>query len=180
MSIVLPYLKNSETGAGMVEMMVALFILAVGLLGVLAMQANGLKSNQRAQFSTEAHLLAAEMVDRMMAYNDIVDTTDDDDYDGLSTRATALDPGSPPCNISTGCPRETQIAFDTWAWGLELMERLPNGTGTVSYNDVNPGDSESGIYTIRVMWDNELTGATGTGCSGAEADMTCYQLQVKL
>jgi len=97
-----------QQGIGMIEMLVALVLLGVGLLGALSLQANGLQSNQRANFVTEAHFLAQEMADKILAY------------------------GS--------------------------------------------------VYTIRVMWDRDRTGAVGTNCSSNDKNthLTCFEMQVRL
>ena len=60
-----PYLKN-QMGAGLMEVLVSLLILAIGLLGVVSLQSKGLGSNQQAMFVTEAHFLAQDMADRMV------------------------------------------------------------------------------------------------------------------
>ena len=52
-------------GATMIEVMVSLFVLAIGLLGVLGMQAEGTQANQRGMFSTQAAFLAQSMADRI-------------------------------------------------------------------------------------------------------------------
>lgn len=54
-----------QDGASLIEVLVALFILGVGLLGVLAMQAESMKLNQQAYSSTQAMFLANDIVERM-------------------------------------------------------------------------------------------------------------------
>lgn len=162
-----------QLGSSLVETLVALFILAVGLLGILAMQAGSVKSNQRAYLSTEAQMLASDMADRILAYDDIDDVTDNGDYANINTAGTTSDPGC----ISSGCGKAQQVAYDEFQWGDELSSRLPGGIGTVSRN--------GNIYTITVMWDNELSeataNATGTGCSGdPTVDLACYNLELRL
>ncbi|MEO0443492.1 MAG: type IV pilus modification protein PilV [Pseudomonadota bacterium] len=60
--------KKLQKGAGIIEVMVSLLVLAIGLLGVLSLQTNGLNSNQRAAFVTEAQLLAEDMASRILAF----------------------------------------------------------------------------------------------------------------
>lgn len=162
-----------QCGVGMVEMLVALFILAIGLLGVLAMQATGIQSTQRATFSTEAHMLATDMVDRILASNDIDDPDDDDDYDDIDTVNAQA---SHDC-IEAGCAKgEAQKLFDQLDWSRSIS-RLPNGRGIVDFETDGAG---TGIYTVIVMWDDARTGATELGCGGGENDLTCYSLEVKM
>ncbi len=156
----------------MVEVIVSLFILAVGLLGALSMMVNGQKSNQVALFGTEAYLIAGEMADRILAYDDLDTGADNSNYDGIDT--TALPAAAPGC-IAAGCDRLAQVQYDAWEWGDALSRRLPSGRGLIAY------DFGVGVYTVTVMWDSDRTGVQGTGCSGnSNVDLACYQLEVML
>lgn len=162
--------RSGQNGAAMLEMVVSLFVLAVGLLGSLAMQANSVKSNQRGHLITEANLLAADMVDRILAYDNIDDDTDNNDYSGIDTSDSGLsEPGD--C-FTTGCGAADQIAWDAWEWKTMIEDQLPGGIGQVSFAD--------NVYTIRVMWDHMQNGATGTNCTGAESDLACFTFEMRL
>ncbi|BFM10418.1 hypothetical protein R50072_05710 [Simiduia litorea] len=160
---------KKEAGATMIELMVALFILAVGLLGALALQMNSVRSSQSAVFTSDAQVVAVNMADRIMAYNSVLTTDEDDDYAGINT--TAL-PADPNCKVA-GCSAANRVASDVNEWGRELASRLPGGQGTITY--------AANVYTILVMWDRDNTGANATGCGGnPEVDLTCYQLEFRL
>lgn len=164
---------RNQYGSTMMETVVSLFVLAVGLLGTLAMQANGVTSHQRANLTTEANLLAADMVDRILAYNDIDTREDDDHYDGLDTSDGY--PGSPDC--SGGCARADQIELDEAQWGEQLASALPGGVGNISF------DSTTRIYTIRVMWEPAREDAVGLGCVGDDegtAGLMCYTYELRM
>jgi len=59
----------TQSGFSLIEVLVSLFVLAIGLLGVIAMQINSVKSNQRAQYTAVVKILAADFTDRIYAYN---------------------------------------------------------------------------------------------------------------
>lgn len=164
-----------QNGVGLVEVLVSLFILAVGLLGVLAMQANGMKSNQKSEFSTEAYLLAADMVDRIQAHNDIDSTADDFAYHDKDTDSVLV--SASEC-IATGCNLAQQVDFDVAEWRRELLNRLPNGRGTINAVPAS-ADAPLQKYVVTVMWDAELTGATGE-CDDNDDARTCYTVEFKL
>ena len=162
--------KFKQTGALLVEVVVSLFVMAVGLLGALAIQANSQQSNQRATFVTEAYILANEMADRIYAYVNIDNPATNGNYGGLDTNGA----GDPGC-IATGCNNANQIAYDKFDWGNALSTRLPGGRGLINWN------AATKTYTITVMWDHDRTGATGTGCGGnSNVDLTCYRLELIL
>lgn len=161
--------SRKQRGSTMMETMVALFILAIGLMAVQAMQLASMRVSTEAFFRTDAQLLVEDMVDRVLAYDSITDPADDDDYNGIDTNGAAADPG---CSAG-GCTQAQQIAFDLFEWKTAVEDRLPSGRGQITQN--------AGNYVVIVMWDNERSGALGTGCGGdPDVDLTCYSIQLNL
>lgn len=159
----------------MMETLVSLFLLAIGLLGTLAMQVKGVNSNQRAQFATDANILAEDMASRILGYvrnlnaSAVNDATKLDDYHGINTTTSTA---SDPACTSSGCSAIQQRAFDEWQWTSQIKSRLPNGIGKVSYN--------SGRYVITVMWNHNQIESPTTNCSGSETDLACFVYELKL
>src|SRR5690606_41786398 len=60
-------LKKKPAGYSLIEVLVALFLLALRVLGAAALQMNSLTFNQTASMRTQATFLAYEMIDRMRA-----------------------------------------------------------------------------------------------------------------
>ncbi len=60
-------MRSSCEGVTLIEVLVALFVLAVGLLGVISLQAETLKLNQQSFTSTQALFFANDMAERMRA-----------------------------------------------------------------------------------------------------------------
>lgn len=54
-----------QAGASLIEVLVAMFVLGVGLLGVISLQAESLKINQQSYASTQALVLANDMAERL-------------------------------------------------------------------------------------------------------------------
>src|SRR5690606_758632 len=57
----------TQAGAGMIEVLVAIIILSIGLLGLAGLQTAGLKSNQGASFRSTASIMAYSILDSMRA-----------------------------------------------------------------------------------------------------------------
>ena len=139
-------------GFTLIEVLVAVLVLSIGLLGLAALQASGLRNNYNAYASSQAVILANDMTDRIRAnpteaanglYNNIT--------------AAAADPGCMTGNCST-----TQIRdHDTAVWYADLQNTLPGGTGTVTGNGT--------VFTVSVMWDEARNGGVGAGCGAAVA-----------
>lgn len=159
-----------QTGATMIEVMVALFLLAVGLLGTLALQNSSQRSNQSAMFSSVAIVLARDMANRIGANNNQFTTADDALYADIDT--ANVSGAATTCNAD--CNQATIKTMDEGQWAEEIKTRLPAGRGTVAI-DAN------GVHEVTVMWDDHRTGATGTNCGGnPDVDLTCVKLEFRL
>lgn len=167
---------RKQRGAGMIEVLVSLLILAVGLLGVLSLQANGLSSNQRALFVTEAQLLAQDMADRIMAFGGV---TTNKGYDGADGQVDGVTYGGIEVeklndvtivdDCTGGCSPENTKTFDEQEWQQVLSaSSLPRGRATVTW--------AAPVYTISVMWDQDRTGRGDVVC----AVDNCFTINVRM
>lgn len=122
--------RRSQSGMTLIEVLIAVLVLSVGLLGLAAMQTVSLRQNQSAAVRSQATLLAYEITDRMRA-----------------NRQGALD-GDYNLAIDAATPAPTDIpTTDLAEWRNELDLRLPAGTGSVA---VDAND----MATIVVQWDD--------------------------
>lgn len=62
-----PAKASHQRGATLIEVLVAVLILSVGLLGLAGLQMTALKSNHSAYYRSQATLLAYDIIDRMRA-----------------------------------------------------------------------------------------------------------------
>ena len=158
----------------MFELLIALLILSVGLLGLATLQSTGIRSNDSASRRTAATFLAADIADRMRANMRLTGAGG-----GLAQNHSDLaanydiDTASPPtssCGDScTAAQRPDQDAAD---WAANVQAQLPGGRGFVTQN--------GGFFVVTIMWDDYRTGATGIGCGGdPEIDLTCFQTLVQ-
>jgi len=158
-------------GFSLLEVLVAIVVLSIGLLGLAGMQATGLKNNNSSYQRSQANILANEILDRMRANQVGVDAgAYDDPYSG----GTPALPTAPAC-VTTSCNSATMATYDVAEWDAKLGSTLPSGQGMIT------GSGANSVFTITVMWDDERTGATGTDCGGDPAvDLTCFVLSTRL
>lgn len=113
-------------GFSLLELMIAIFVLSIGLLGMAAMQAVSLSSNQEAQFRVSALAIAEDISSRMRANRAYVNVSADkytlipDDHDGFNVYSTVdynAAPGDPvapdtvlPCLDPDTAVSATQLA----------------------------------------------------------------------
>ena len=62
-----PAKASHQRGATLIEVLVAMLILSVGLLGLAGLQMTALQSNHSAYYRSQATLLAYDIIDRMRA-----------------------------------------------------------------------------------------------------------------
>lgn len=148
-------------GFSLVEVLVALFVLSVGLLGLAALQTTGLKFNHQSYERTQAVLQAYDIIDRMRANKSGSGSTINTTYSNVTLGAV---PGSTDC-ASTSCNGDTLAEYDIRKWNNTNASLLAEGKGAIckgSFTDDANGYpascSESGsIYRVAVAWkENDL------------------------
>ncbi len=164
MSRVINNLVKSNKGFTLIEVLIAVLVLSIGLLGLASLQANALRSNFGAYARSQAVILANDMADRIRA-NPTAAAAPLSLYNNISAPV-----GDPGCLLAD-CTTADIAAHDTAVWYASLQNILPNGTGTVT------GDGT--VFTVSVMWDDGRTGAVGAGCGAppvVDATPGCFSI----
>jgi len=145
-----------QTGFTLVEVLVAMAVLSVGLLGLASLQMMALRSNSSALFHTQATNLSYLIIDSMKANRQAALNGD------YTTSLTSV--ASTACITSTSpAPLLGSIAQqDTQVWCNTLACTLPQGTGSILVN--------GSVVTITLQWE-QATGQVTTlsspvGCGG--------------
>ena len=111
----------TSIGSSMVEVLIALFVLAIGILGVLAMQVQSVQLNQNAYLYSQAAFLANDLMESMR-------TTASGDL-----RDYASDSSSPVGEVdcSAGCNSGDMIQWHLYRWQQNVTTLLPGGRAVV-------------------------------------------------
>ena len=150
---------RNQHGFTLLEVLIALLILSIGLLGLAALQTTSLRSNQMANMRTLATYLAYEMTDRMRA-----------NHDGVDLGQYTIPAGTAPATSPT-----TRAGEDILEWRNSIETRLPGGTGSIALC----AGCDPRIHTITVYWNqNRDPLVTETkNCPPQNAnDLNCYRL----
>ena len=135
--------RRREAGFTMVEVLVALVVLAIGLLGIAALYLNSLQSGRTAIYRTQAVNLAADLADRIRA-----NRTAQNAYATAFADAEAEVAG---CYTTFGCIDSDLASTDLARWKATLAQLLPNGAGQVAFT-APVGAGEPATYVITVRW----------------------------
>jgi type IV pilus assembly protein PilV len=128
--------SRRRRGFSLIEVLITILIFAIGMLGLAALQATSVRSNQSANFRTQATALGYMIIDRMRANSEAVFRGEY--LAGLQAGScTAAPPASPP-----------QAAHDVAAWRQQLACQLPGGQGSIEF----PGGGQA---VVSISWNDE-------------------------
>jgi type IV pilus assembly protein PilV len=140
--------RGRESGISLVESMVALVVLAIGMLGIAALHVESVKANRTALLRTQAVNLANDLADRIRANRQA----------GVSYRlAVGALPAVGSCVVTNNCT-DDQLAVDDLARWVRAVRLLlpasPDGAPPATLVGVVPAAAagQPDTYRIRVEW----------------------------
>lgn len=171
-----PYGRRGQSGFTLIEVLVAVLVLAVGLIGVAALQSVSLRNNQSTFMRSQATVLAYDLADRMRAN---VAGANAGSYDPA---AAAL---SGNCQTVSGCTPTALARHDLGQWNAAIATLLPAGQGYVCIDSTPDDGTGSGdpqcdgngsLYTIKLWWDDDRDGVTSVSPTNNERFVMSLQL----
>jgi len=123
--------KTNESGFSMIEVLIALFVVTVGLLGIAALQLTSLRFSHNSHGRSQATFLAADIVERM--------------------RANTIQSKTGAYNVTIGSMGSCDgvCSTDLQQWKASLAYLLPAGDGAIEV---------SGNYlTVTIQWNEQDT-----------------------
>ena len=128
---------RAERGFSLIEVLIALIIMSVGMLGIASLYVQSMQAGRTSLFRHNAVTLAGDVADRMRA-----NPTAAVVYAGAGANNNCIAMG-------TNCSNVQMAAQDIFAWDQQAVDTLPNGDVTITFdNTVNPP-----VYTIEITWD---------------------------
>ena len=124
--------RRSQQGVALLEVLIAFFVLSIGLLGLAGLQIKALQFNQSAFQQSQATVAVYDMLDRMR-------------LNRLAATAGDYDTGGFVNNHSTGVLADNDLN----AWLIAVSGNLPDGEGSVEC------DSNL-ICVVSVRWTNRF------------------------
>lgn len=156
-------IDRRAAGFTLLEVLVAVMVLSIGLLGLASLQVNGLRFNHSAYLRTQATLLAEEIADRMRANRPGFPS-----YSGTNLAVTAV----AACDTAAGCTSAQMAQNDLAQWQQSLAGLLPSGQGLVCLDTVTtpptaaelastpaaPSCDGGATYAVKIWWDDNRDG----------------------
>ncbi len=173
---------HDHRGFTLVEMLAAILVFGIGLLGIVGLNALSLASSHVAATRSQASDLAENMADRMRANLPAV-------YAAAGSRYADIAPADNSCRAMyatrvnatpVSCTADEMAADDLIDWSSLVSQTLPGGAGAVCV-DSTPEDGTAlasncddigNVYAIKVFWSER-------GAKGQDAQNLRFVLSVQ-
>jgi type IV pilus assembly protein PilV len=143
--------RPRQGGFTLLEVLIALLVLSIGLLGIGKLMMLSARANDSAYMRSQATALAYTMLDAMRANRQAAIVQ------GYDTAMGAF-PGPVVCTVAAPCNSGQQAQSDLNLWGTSLAAALPLGQGsvaTVVAPDVTTG-ANNVTATVTVQWADKV------------------------
>jgi type IV pilus assembly protein PilV len=173
-------------GYSLLEVLVALVVISIGLLGVAAMQATALSGTHTSQTESLVAIQARSLADAMLSNSAywsgpsapasvIVTPAGATTVEVTGSTDTLASAGN--CNVNNGgsaCSAAAMAAYDIHTWGVAFFQAVPNATeATVNCNTSLPPM----VCTIQLEWTQKAsTAINAAGAGPAAATTASYTL----
>lgn len=151
-------LPESNQGFTLLEILIAILVLSIGMLGLAGLQFAALRSTTQTYERSQAAVLAADLVDRMRANRVAAG-------EGRFKLAPFQIPVSQEDCESVACSRELVADFELAQWHERLRSTLPGATAGVQQACVAglPCRLRS-THSVTVLWNENRTDAADASC----------------
>lgn len=160
---------SRQHGVSLIEVLIALVVLAVGVLGFAGLQMTSLNQSTAANHRVAAVLIAQDAIERME-----LNPAERDTY--LNASWAAGSQGSSPSNACIGstCTSGSMVTWDIAQLTWQAANHLPAGQVDASECTFN-----NNLICVAVSWDGETPGAcvSSTGVN-TDIDSNCFVLEV--
>jgi len=142
MQLINKEIQGKASGFTLIEVLITIIVLAIGLLGMAALQSTGLKNNNSAYMRSQATVLAYDMADRMRANSKGT-------YAAVAVPSAAI----ANCKTTVGCTVNDMAKNDIYEWDQLMQSILPSSSGVITV-------SANNVATIEVKWHDNPDGVT--------------------
>jgi type IV pilus assembly protein PilV len=159
-----------EAGFSLVEVLVAMFIVAMGILALAGLLQAATRYSKMSELRSTATLLANDIADRIRA-NPMGGAVGPGGYDLTDAAFPSPLPPPPhaPCTASAPCGPVDLARVDLAVWTTRVRATLPRGSARIQFHAARP--PAPGYVDVWVGWADPLTLSPG----GASADRSATE-----
>jgi len=186
--------SRAQRGFTLLEVLIAVVVLSIGLLGIATLQMTGVKQTHNSQLRASAAALAQEMADRMRANPSAAENGD------YNVGAPGAPHAGMPTTLDEDCETNECTAPEMTTWdlvqwndpndvfpGAGLDDALPGGVGMVCIDSTpNDGDASNwqcdyagNVYAVKVQWTDRALDAEEAGAIGGDTQTKTFAMRVR-
>lgn len=141
--------RRRVAGFTLLEILVTLFIVALGILGTAGLQTLALKMNKGGQLRSQALVLGMDLLERIEANN-------------AAAIAGSYAPATQPVTFTKDCTYEYCNAGELATYDLvdfkgRLQAQLPGATYLITFSGAGPV-----TYTVQINWEERISKSSTT------------------
>ena len=150
---------DRQRGFSLIEVLVAMLVMLVGLVGVLAMQLDSFQNSRSALYRNQATIIAEDFVDMVRGNSaGLVAGL----YNSVTFTAASTTPSAVVCSGEAGCTAAQQASYDQYQWARNFVTShpdytpaLPSGQGQGAVDSADSGGvcGTSIKYDVTVSWE---------------------------
>lgn len=140
-----------QRGFALLESLIAIVVMALGILGILGLQMRTLTNTQTSLYRAQAIRLTEDLNERLMANPNAFLSTTDYLTGWENTPTSQVD-----CN-TTACGHTELAGFDIEQWKAQVRNTLPNGDASVFYAEDEVLEDNRRQLGVMISWrENEI------------------------
>jgi len=167
--------SNSTKGFTLIEVLIALFVLAIGLLGMATLMLASMQSSQGASQRSAATVAAYDLAERMRA-NRIAAAVANSPY-AVDPATAALPNCFTDATNTAGCNNSDRVQLDLAQWSSNLQGNIPDATAVIDQVD-------NTTFCIVIFWQEpgvaDTANALADPCGEDPNGRAFYTMQVIL
>jgi len=189
--------RHTQSGVSMIESLVAILVLAIGVMGLAGLQARSLVETRLTNARANALMLANDLAERMRLNRAAATSTVQTDRYDLVFGETGC--GTNPCSdlvrnscVNGVCGPGNLRTFDLADWTQQVRQLLPGGQARID------APTPSGQIRVTFRWRNNVRGAefgatddqanlmgpmtvpiAGCQSAGDQRDWICHQVFIR-
>ena len=153
-------LPSVQRGFALLESLIAIVVMALGILGILGLQMRTLTNTQTSLYRAQAIRLIDDLNERLTANPNAFLSTDSYITGWENTPSSQID-----CNTKA-CGHTELAVFDIARWKEQVGNTLPNGNANVFYTEDEDKTDNRRQLGVMISWrENESVDAESNGAA---------------
>ena len=150
----------TQGGFSLIEVLIAVVVVAIGLLGFASLQMSGMQRIEQAKFSRTTSSALSDLVERVGSLPALA-------KDNSFNFSNLADGADPQWNVNcreNACTNPQLAAMELGLWFDELKSAAPSPRFSVAAQNI----AEGTLVTFNLVWDASLSGSGAAACEESD------------